>query len=253
MHGRIGVTLSFLRDGCAHCGRSYCSAGYSVSLIVGTRVYTLPCFLPKGRRKNASFAVGHVALAYLLSWGSARLLHTKSNIAAIIALSVIPDVDILSEPFLQHRGVTHSIVVSFIVFVPVFVVYGKKAVPFFAALIQHSVLGDYFAGGSIQLFWPLTSQGFGINMSVYGILNVVVEWLLFALALIVLIVSRDIARFLQPHTSNIILCVPVFAVFLPSVFGFPLEVPFLLLLPHLAFLVLFSIGMLTGLVAWFSR
>jgi len=49
-------------------------------------------------------------------------LKTKLNVPLVLVLSVLPDADIALErvgvPFLEQRHVTHSVMVSMIVFVP---------------------------------------------------------------------------------------------------------------------------------------
>ena len=78
------------------------------------------------KEEKTSFAVGHMALAYLLGKASAKLLKVNINIPLILFLSIIPDIDILFD-FLfnsdMHRGPTHSIIVAIVVFIPFFLLY----------------------------------------------------------------------------------------------------------------------------------
>ena len=82
------------------------------------------------------FAVGHMALAYLLGKGSSKALHTKINIPILLVLSILPDSDIIYD-FLTgaeiHRGPTHSIIFAAIVFIPIFIHYRKTAIPYFSS------------------------------------------------------------------------------------------------------------------------
>jgi membrane-bound metal-dependent hydrolase YbcI (DUF457 family) len=110
----------------------------------------------------STYAVGHFAIGYILAKLTSKMTKTKFNVALILTLSVIPDVDILIPPIV-HRGPTHSILMAFIVFIPIFALYHKNALPYFAALIQHSLISDYVAGGKVQLLWPLTTQTFGLE------------------------------------------------------------------------------------------
>lgn len=170
---------------------------------------------------------------------SAKSLKTKTSFPLLFALSIIPDIDILFEPFLEHRGPAHSIVVAFIVFVPVFAIYRKEAIPYFIAIIQHSLVGDYITGGRIQLLWPVTSQYYGMNRSITDPVNTAIEWVAFLISLIVMLRSKDMVKFFQPHKSNLILAIPTFTVLLPTVLNYPLEVPASLIPPHLAYTLLF--------------
>jgi hypothetical protein len=199
------------------------------------------------KEEQESFAVGHIALAYLLGKGAAKLLKTEINLPLILTLSVIPDTDILFHPLIEHRGPMHSIVVAFVVFLPFFVVYRKTAIPYCIAVVQHSLVGDYLAGGRIQLFWPVTTQYFGTDIGMRSLTNITNEWVFFLIALVVMVKSHDIYRFLKSSRTNLILAIPTFTVLLPTVLGYPVEVPLLLMPPHLFFLLLFLLAIAAAL------
>jgi len=146
-------------------------------------------------------------------------------------LSVIPDVDILI-PYVVHRGPFHSAIMASIIFIPIFALYHKNALPYFIVLIQHSLLGDYIAGGKVQLLWPLTQQTFGLELSIQSPANIIIEWLSFLTATFVMIKTKDVHLLLQPNNSNLILAIPTFL-------AFPLEVSSALIPPHIIFLILF--------------
>jgi membrane-bound metal-dependent hydrolase YbcI (DUF457 family) len=182
--------------------------------------------------------VGHFALGYVLGKLTTQATKTKMNIPLILTLSVIPDIDILI-PYVEHRGPFHSIIIAIIIFIPIFAIYHKKAAPYLIALIQHSLIGDYVAGGQVQLLWPLTSNPFGIEISIRSSTNITLEWLIFIAAAIVMVKTKDTHAILQPHNSNLILAIPTFTVLLPTFLAFPLEVPLPLIPPHIIFLILF--------------
>lgn len=188
-----------------------------------------------------------MSLGYILGKTSSKLLKTNLNIPLELTLSIIPDIDILAEhvpglaPILQHRGLTHSFVVSFIIFIPFFVVYRKTAVPYFIALVQHALIGDYLTGGGLQLFWPFSQQRFGLaGASIMSAENVALEFSLFVLSLAILLITRDIFALFQAHRSNLILVIPIFTVLLPTFLSYPLAVPAWLIVPHLVYVVLFA-------------
>jgi len=168
----------------------------------------------------------------------------------LFVLSVFPDVDILSEhvnwlhEILPHRGPLHSVLLMVIVFIPIFAVYRKRALPYFLALISHPLIGDYLTGGNLQLLWPLTSQTFGTAMSIVSPQNVALETMLFISAIALLLVTRDLSSLIRPRISNLILAVPTFTVLLPIFLSYPLQVPSLLVLPHLMYMVLFLASIL---------
>jgi hypothetical protein len=197
------------------------------------------------RRKKASFAVGHMALAYLLGKPSAKILKVNLNIPLILVLSIIPDIDILCGVSELHRGPTHSIIAALIVFIPAFVIYRRKAVPYFIALASHPLIGDFFIGGQVMLFWPLTSQTFGLNqlgfyISIWSPINITLEWTLFAISTIIMFKNKDLFLFFQNKKSNLLLTIPIITVLLPTFVSYPIQVPILLMPPHLFYLALFS-------------
>ncbi len=208
------------------------------------------------KEEKASFAVGHIALAYLLGKASAKLLKVNLNIPLILVLSIIPDIDILFEPLIcgAHRGPTHSIIMAILVFIPFFVLYRQKATPYFAALASHSLIGDFIIGGQIQLLWPLSTNEFGIHelglpyVNIYNPINIAFEFILFAAALIIMLKTRDLFRFFRNNKLNLILIIPIFTVLLPTFVGYPLQVHTLLVLPHLFYLVVFSFSVLIPIV-----
>jgi membrane-bound metal-dependent hydrolase YbcI (DUF457 family) len=203
------------------------------------------------KEEKTSFAVGHMALAYLLGKASAKLLKVNINIPLILVLSIIPDIDILFD-FLfnsdMHRGPTHSIIVAIVVFIPFFLLYRQRATPYFAALASHSLIGDFLIGGQLQLLWPLSTNEFGAHelgfpyINIYNPINVALEFTLFAIALAVMLKTRDLFHFFRNSKLNLILIIPIFTVLLPTFISYPLRVPLLLILPHLFYLIIFSIS-----------
>jgi hypothetical protein len=199
-----------------------------------------------------------MALAYLLGKPSAKLLKVNLNIPLLLVLSIIPDIDILFMPQM-HRGPTHSIITAVLVFIPFFIVYRQKAVPYFIALISHSLIGDFLVGGRVMLFWPLTRAEFGLHelgsyyINIENPINVALELALFLIATVIMFKTRDIYQFFRNKKTNIVLIIPIFSVLLPSVVSYPLYVPVLLIPPHLFYLVLFSASVLIVLVGFFKK
>jgi hypothetical protein len=199
-----------------------------------------------------------MALAYLLGKPSAKLLKVNLNIPLLLVLSIIPDMDILFIPQM-HRGPTHSIITATLVFIPIFVVYRQKAVPYFTALISHSLVGDFLVGGRVMLFWPLTKAEFGLHelgsyyINIENPINVALEIALFLIATVIMFKTKDIYQFFGNKKTNIVLIIPIFSVLLPSVVSYPLHVPVLLIPPHLFYLVLFSASVLIVLVGFFKK
>jgi membrane-bound metal-dependent hydrolase YbcI (DUF457 family) len=213
------------------------------------------------------FAVGHMAIAYLLGKGSSKALRIKLDIPILLILSILPDVDIIYD-FLTgsnlHRGPTHSIVVAIIAFVPLFIIYRKNIIPYFLALISHPLLGDFLVGGRIQLFWPFSTTQYGLHeFSSYYIgitdpANIALELSLFVIATLVLCKSGDWKVFFKSNKTNLILIIPIATVLLPSTIGYPFSAPLLftelpLAIAHLFYLVLFSIAVLKILFYLYNK
>ena len=98
------------------------------------------------------YAVGH--LCYLSGKATAKLLSVNVNIPLLLVASVISDVDLLI-PGLEHRGPSHSLILFCFLFLPTFVLYGKRTMPYFITLAQHSIVSDCLIGGGTQLLLSL--------------------------------------------------------------------------------------------------
>lgn len=186
------------------------------------------------------YAVGHFALGYLTGKLAAKSLDVNINFPLLFLASVFPDIDLLI-PGLEHRGPLHSVILFCLVFLPIFAIYKKRAAPYFVAVIQHIIIGDYLIGGDLQLLWPLTTNMYGFHVGMAGLINVALEWSLFLISMTFMIKTKDIFFLFKHHLSNMILAIPVLTVLLPTVISFPLYVPLALLIPHIVYLILFSI------------
>ncbi len=187
-----------------------------------------------------------MALAYLLSKTSAKLLKVNINVPLILVLSVLPDIDIIFDFIFNieiHRGPTHSVISAILVFIPFFLLYRQKSLPYFTALASHSLIADFLIGGQLQLLWPLSTSEFGFTfIGIDSSVNITLEFTLFIIAVIVMWKTRDLFQFFRKSKLNLILAVPIFTVLLPTFVSYPLSVPLLLVPPHLFYLVMFTIS-----------
>jgi membrane-bound metal-dependent hydrolase YbcI (DUF457 family) len=190
------------------------------------------------------YAVGHFALGYLTGKVTAKTLNVDINLQLIFLLSVLPDVDLV-VPGLYHRGPLHSIFTFCLLFIPIFLVYRKKAAPYFVALLQHSIIGDYLTGGT-QLLWPISNTFYGLDIGVTSLTNITLEYSFFLISIAVMFKTKDILSLFKRHTSNLILTIPVLTVLLPTVVSFPIYVPLVLLIPYLVYLTFFGLSILLG-------
>jgi len=194
-------------------------------------------------------------LGYLFGKGSSKLAHVKVNLPLLLAASVLPDVDLLLR-FLMHRGPTHSILTITVLMIPFFIVYRKQAIPYFAALLSHILIGDFFTGG-IELFWPLSHNWYGaLNFEVTSMPIAITELVLFFLALPLMYKLGDLQTLLKPHNNNWALIIPFGSVLGPLLAvgrGQENILPALLIVPSLFYICLFVYSMLVELRAWRNR
>jgi len=189
------------------------------------------------------FSVGHLAVSNLLGKASSKLLNVDVNVPVLFFVSVLPDMDFII-PGLEHRGPTHSLIIFSLLFLPVLVAYRKVAIPYLLAVAQHSLIGDYLTGG-IQLFWPITTQCYGVEIS--SLTNVSLEWIVFSASLTLMLGTKDVWVFFRPHPTNLTLCIPSAAIFLSAFLSFPLPVPKELTAPHLIYLAIFVLSVLVDI------
>ncbi len=192
------------------------------------------------------YAVGHFALGYLTGKLTSKTLDVNANLPLLFLASVFPDIDIVI-PGLVHRGPLHSMILFCLVFLPIFAIYKKRAAPYFVAVIQHIIIGDYLIGGDLQLLWPLTPNTYGFHIAMGSLIHIALEWGLFIISMTFMIKTKDIVFLFKPHLSNMILAIPVLTVLLPTLISFPLYVPFSLLIPHIVYLILFTIPIMIDL------
>jgi membrane-bound metal-dependent hydrolase YbcI (DUF457 family) len=165
--------------------------------------------------------------------------------------SVLPDMDLLLR-FLMHRGPTHSLVAITVLMIPFFVVYGKQAIPYYAAMLSHILIGDYFTGG-IELLWPLSQGWFGaLNFDVASLPVAATELGLFVLTIPIMYKLGDLKTLLNPHNKNWALIIPLGATAGPLLSagrGQENSLPTLLAIPSFFFIILF----VYSIVLWLRK
>ena len=133
--------------------------------------------------------------------------------------------------------------------IPFFVAYRKQAIPYYAALLSHIFIGDFFTGGC-ELLWPLSHSWFGaLNLATTGLLSVSIELALFAVTVPVMYKLGDLQTLLRFNSKSWALIIPLGAILGPLLsFGRGQEsaLPILLVVPSLFYLVLF----IYSLIVW---
>ena len=191
------------------------------------------------------FAVGHFSLGYLTGKLASKFLNVPVSLPLLFFASVFPDMDILFS-FIEHRGPMHSVLFCCIVFIPFFLFYKKRVVPYFVAVLQHSLIGDFLTGGS-QLLWPFSNIFYGLDIGIRSTFNVGLEWLFFVIAFLVIFKTKDLAMLLKRDSLNFVLLLPLMTVLLPIIVNYPLYIPMVLVVPHVFFIGLFVISLFVTL------
>ena len=135
--------------------------------------------------------LGHFALGYFSALAVKKISNERFNILLVWFFSILPDIDIFFYEYISHRGPTHSIIVQVIAFLPILLIF-RRGFPYFAALLSHSLIGDYL-NPPTQLLWPISRNLHGVDDSLmlFGSRLEVVEIVLFALMLITILLNRE--------------------------------------------------------------
>lgn len=116
-------------------------------------------------------------------------MKVRINPYLVLVLGAIPDIDLILMSYgIQHRTLTHSLLFWSVVFIPVFIKYRKRSIPYFGAIIQHILLGDFIVNKT-SLFWPLSDLELGLRFNLLSIENITLEAL--GLAIFLIWVNRN--------------------------------------------------------------
>jgi hypothetical protein len=102
-------------------------------------------------------------------------------------------------------------------------------------------------GGRFQLFWPVTTEYYGTGASVTDQTGAALECAFFLASVAMMLLTRDIVTLTQPHGSNLMLAIPTFTVILPTFLSYPMQVPALLITPHVVYLAMFTTSILVAI------
>jgi len=176
------------------------------------------------------------------------------NLPLLLTASVLPDVDLILR-FLMHRGPTHSFITITVLMIPFFAVYRKRAIPYYAALLSHILIGDFFTGG-IELLWPISQNWFqALNYAVTSLPIQITELALFAVTLPIMYKLKDLQSLFKGHNMNWVLIIPLGAVIGPLFAlgrGGESALPSLLVIPSIFYIVLFTYSILIDIVPRFN-
>lgn len=145
-----------------------------------------------------------MAWGYLIGKASSIGLKVNVNPYLLLFLAVIPDIDLLlGLTGIRHRTWTHSVLVWTLIFLPIFIIYRKKGIPYYLATVQHIVLGDFIVGYYNAPLWPVNTSRFSLNYGLLSYENLFMEALGLGLFLAWFLLSKKIrVQFLAKIKKN---------------------------------------------------
>jgi len=149
------------------------------------------------------YPLGHMGVSYFLVYIFNRFIKEEYNAPFVMVVSLLPDIDLLFTEYISHRGITHSIIIMTLAFFPVYL-YFRKGLPCFIALLSHSLVGDYFTGYGIKLFWPIVNQYYRAPNPyiLNGNMLILTEFTLFLAAIVHLYVRRKNTNKINVNMPN---------------------------------------------------
>ena len=163
------------------------------------------------------YFLGHMAWAYvwaIVAWAFIPRVKRagKLFVPAILMLGILPDADLfLGSLGVVHRTITHSFFFWIIVFLPFFIIFRLKSVPYFVAVVQHFAFGDLLIGTRVMIFWPFNSSFVGFNFGMASPIDVALETAGLVLALGIMVYIGDLKRLFSVDKSNILMLLPSLA------------------------------------------
>jgi membrane-bound metal-dependent hydrolase YbcI (DUF457 family) len=131
------------------------------------------------------------------------------SIPVLLFLSVIPDIDLLFRGFgVEHRTFTHSFLFWLILFMPFFLVFGYKTLPYFIAVASHFTFGDLLMD-STMIFWPFSQSYLGLNIPMYSRPDIIIEATVLVLALGISYFNGDLSQIFSYNTKYVLMLLPL--------------------------------------------
>jgi hypothetical protein len=189
------------------------------------------------RRSFELFFLGHMAWAYVWAVAVWALISRdrrggKLFVPAILMLGVLPDIDLFFGRFgVVHHTFTHSLFFWLVIFAPFLLVFRRKSIPYFAAVVQHFAFGDFLVG-KVMILWPFSLSYFGFNIAMPSVLDVALETAGLLLAAGIVIFNGDLRRLLSVDSRNILMLLPFLAL-LASMLFFAVDRPIVPLVAYI--------------------
>lgn len=104
------------------------------------------------------YFAGHMATAFLLC---RPLVKASFSLPLLFAAAIMPDLDFVFSPLFAHHTITHSVTFWLAAYVPVFVIFRRRAIPYAVATFSHFMVGDVLTGNPPLLF-GISDTRFGL-------------------------------------------------------------------------------------------
>lgn len=191
------------------------------------------------------YSLGHLAIGYLVAKFFGR--NHEIDIPIVLSASLLPDLDIII-PNIPHRGPTHSIVVAFLLLVPVFYYWKTNIFIYYSAYASH-IVADLVAGsvnGRSQLLWPYIDRWIILypKLIMGSDKEAAVEITILIIAMMVLWITKDYKKLIRYKNTNFLLFFPCAVVLMSFLLGYyygDSMIPSLFNIPHLLVMVLMII------------
>ena len=138
------------------------------------------------------YILGHASLGFLAARLVNKFTGYRVNVPLVMIVSMLPDFDLLI-PSLPHRGPTHSIILITVFCLPL-IALNRSSLVYYASLLSHPLIGDYFTSYGCTIFWPLSSHHFRVPAYLHIPLSIqtTIEAILFVVA--AMIIFYDYSR-----------------------------------------------------------
>ena len=169
------------------------------------------------------YFLGHMAWAYVfaaLTWALIPVIKNKGRLVIpfVLLAGTLSDSDLLLGGLgIVHRTVTHSFLFWIVAFLPLFVIFRWKSIPYFAAVIQHFAFGDLLVG-PVGIFWPFSASKVGFSFAMGSAVDVAFEIAGLLLALGIMFCIGDLKRILSSRKENILMLLPFLALLVSALY-----------------------------------
>jgi LexA-binding, inner membrane-associated putative hydrolase len=161
------------------------------------------------------FPVGHLSIGLIIAYFCMKKLTLHAiSIPFVMLLSIAPDVDIFFQfaGIGSHKSITHSAILCALVASIFIAKYGKPALIYSLAYLQHIVIGDVIIG-PINLLYPFGNLSVDLGIKYGSLLHISLELLLSISMLGIILYDRRrssyLFEFAYRRVDRLVYCVVI--------------------------------------------